>query len=158
MRALLLVALAACTAHAAPTPACPEPPPPPAPAPIAPPAGAPAFADDAVIAQSHAFFDALDRYDVDAVTGALAAGTDKDAITKPLTDARDQHAAPSTRSWSGDHVVRAGDAVVFVGYATAHAQPAAGAPGHDEEGSGTLVWIIDGGAWKIAHEAWTPKR
>ena len=72
MRSLVLVAtLAACTAHAAPIPACPPPAPPPAPPPVATPPQVPKLDDQAVIKMSHDFFDAIDRFDVAAVTPLL---------------------------------------------------------------------------------------
>jgi SAM-dependent methyltransferase len=163
MRALLLIFLASCAAHAAPTPTCPPPAPPPAPPPVAPPPQAPKLDDQAVIKMSHDFFGALDRFDIAAATPQFgptfayyseARFSDKDALVAAMQNQLDHHAAPRSRSWADDHVFVGGDVAIWVGYSVRHVPAENGGVAHDEEAYTTLVWVPDGAAWKVAHAAW----
>jgi ketosteroid isomerase-like protein len=158
MRLIVLgVAIAACTTAA----------PPPVVAPITPPAAlpaAPAIDQAAVIANSHAFFDAFDRADVDAATASMApsfvwfdAGRQLtgEMVSRGLQARIDRHAPIHSRTWDDEHVYLSPNAAVFIGHAIEHLPSEGAERAADEDGYNTLVWARDGEHWRIVMWQWT---
>jgi SAM-dependent methyltransferase len=167
MRSLLLVTLAACGAHAAAPATCP--PPAAAPAPVASPVAIPAPAqpprldDQTVIAQSHAFFDAMDRMDVAAFQAAVGPSfvyysenrfSDATLMAKGLQNMTDLKMSARTRTWDDEHVFLADNIAVFVGHSLQHWPAQGDDAAYDEDGYSTLVWAPVGADWKVAHASW----
>ena len=164
MRSLVLVALVACAPHAANVPvdpppnlaplvATPVPEPPPAPA-------VPAAPDEATVeANTHALFEALDRFD-DAAVGAVAGASfvifdderfiDLKQVAKRAQVAREHHDAVHPRTWNHERVYAGPSSLVFFGHALQH-WPADAEHGElDRDNWYTVVWVPEGGSWKVA--------
>jgi hypothetical protein len=162
---MILLACGAC-AHPAAPPTAPAPPiaAPVAPAALptaAPPPGHPALDDAAVRERSHEFYAALDRFDDIApmvAPGFVAIADQRFEDDKRLaaraTFERERHTPARTRTWSDEHVFAGPGSIVFFGHAIQHwpADPSHGDV--DRDGWATLVWVFDGGAWKVALATW----
>ena len=120
--------------------------------------------DDAtVIAKSHAFFDAIDSLDLRVATESLgstfvffedARFSDRAAIGKMVQGRIDRHAAPRTRTWSDEHVFTTETSAIFIADAVEHVPAEGDHLAADFEGYNTLVWIREGGNWRIAEWQW----
>lgn len=160
-RVLLLVALAGCPK--APPPKCPDPPPPQV---VAPPPAAPKppeLDDPAVISQSHAFLDSVDKADPAAfqrfvgstfVRFARARFYDAAHYTKQFASRNERKVPPSTRECKDERVRRAANVLVYVGSCVVTTPAFGDMPTTTSEGWETLVWAPEGDAWKVAHWAW----
>jgi SAM-dependent methyltransferase len=120
--------------------------------------------DDATLkAKSHRFFDAFDRLDVRSIADAIGPGfvwfeygrfVDRETILKIVQTRIDRHAAAHSRTWSNERTYIGESSAVFIGDAVEHVPAEGGAEAFDKEGWNTLVWVRDGGAWKLAHWQW----
>jgi SAM-dependent methyltransferase len=170
MRTLILLSLAACGAHAAAPATCPPSATATAPAasPVmmpAPAAAQPPKLDDAtVVAQSHAFFDAMDRQDVAAFQAAIgpsfayyseARFNDAAGMAKGLQNMADRKTPARTRTWDDEHVFRSDNIAVYVGHSLQHWPAEGDDAAYDEDGYSTLVWSPVGTDWKVAHASWS---
>jgi len=167
MRAVVLLFLVACGGgQARRIPADPAPQIAPAPAPVQPPAAAPApvaeaptLEEAALIAQSRAWFEALDRADdvaFDSVGPTFVLFEDgrsitREAMTKGFANRRERKLPTRTREWSDERVNRAPGTAVYIGYAKELLPDSEKKP---IEGFNTVVWVHDGKRWVIAHAQW----
>jgi SAM-dependent methyltransferase len=117
----------------------------------------------AVIARSHAFFDAYDRHDLDGVIDDLgpafvmfedARFMDAALLRTIVTGRIDRHAAVRSRTWSDEHVFASGNTAVFVGRAVERAPAEADHKEMSLDGYNTLVWERAGDRWLIAYWQW----
>jgi len=122
---------------------------------------APAFSEAAVKARSHAFYAAIDRFDIAEITAAVAPNFVRlaNARTRDLADLRReaevrlyQHARPYTRTWIDERVYVGPTSAVFVGHAIQRIPTDGG--NAERDGYDTLVWVPIDGAWQIAFAEW----
>ena len=128
-----------------------------------PPAGTPAsaFGETAVKARSHAFYAAIDQFDIANVTAVVAPTfvMVAHARTRDLVHLRneaqlrlDQHARPYTRTWIDERVYVGPTSAVFVGHAIQRIPTDHGEV--ERDGFDTVVWVPFDGTWKIAFAEW----
>lgn len=159
-RILLLSLLAACAPQpAAPPPAAPTPAPAPAAAPAPAPAAAPALDDAAAIARAHAFFDAFDHRDADAMRPLVTSGwvlyQDGSARDLATISKRWQPGRPPVTRDCKDETVHSGDgAVVYTSECTEHVPSADGGKPSDWTGWNAVVMVPVDGTWKVALWQW----
>ena len=155
---LLLVALV-CGGAGTPASQAPEPTRPASPA--APTARAPVD-EAAVKARSRAFFDALDRHDA-AFADVLAPSfvlfmdgrfIDREFIASAVARRRDRKAPARTRTWNDESVFVSPGAAVYIAEGVEHIPAEGDAEALDRAGWHTLIWVPDGGSWKIVHYQW----
>ena len=133
------------------------------PVPAAAPQISPKLDDPAVFAQSHAWFDAVDRHDSAAVLEPLgptfvlfedARFYDRALLATVIKGRADKGIPSRTRKWDDEHVFSSAGTAVFVGHAV-ETVPAFGEnAATTEDGYNTLVWVHDGSRWVIAHHQW----
>ena len=126
---------------------------------VAPPAAA--MLDEATVkAKTHAWFDAVDRADIEAMTAELAPGFiefmrgrwyDAKWLVTGMQARRDRHAPIRSRTWNVERVQLGPNIAVFSGESTERF-PAEG----DNPAAESIVWYVatwsyDGAAWKLAH-------
>jgi ubiquinone/menaquinone biosynthesis C-methylase UbiE len=162
---LWLLILIGCARSAAPISTAPCPASAPA-APVAPVVEAPpapAEPDEAaVIAKSHALFEALDRPDLAAFQAAVGPGFtlferqrlfDVGFLTKGITGRLERKAPSSSRSCKRERVYRNAGALVYLGTCVEQ-EPKDGGGTTESEGWNTVVWVRDGADWKAVHWQW----
>src|SRR5262245_14219651 len=120
-----------------------------------------AFGEAAVKARSHAFYAAIDRFDIAELSAAVAPSFVQlsNARTRELADLQkeaqvrlDQHARPYTRTWIDERVYVGPTSAVFVGHAIQRIPTDDG--NAERDGYHTLVWVPIDGIWKIAFAEW----
>jgi len=148
----------------APSPRCPEPPAPVAqtePTPAAP--TAPELDDPGVISQSHAFFEAFDTADATAFEALVGPGfvrfgrarfSDAKRYVKDMAARTERKVPAATRTCEHEKVFRSGSAAIYVGACVVNVPAFGDMPATTVEGFDTLVWVPEGGAWKVAHWQW----
>jgi SAM-dependent methyltransferase len=126
---------------------------------VGPPASA--FGEAAVKARSHAFYDAIDRFDIAELTAAVAPSfvllsnartRELGYLQKEAQVRLDQHARPYTRTWIDERVYVGPTSAVFVGHAIQRIPTDDG--NTERDGYDTLVWVPSDGTWKIAFAEW----
>ena len=163
MRSLaLVVVLAGCPK--APEPRCPQPAPQPRAAPTPPAAPkAPELDDEAVISQSRAFLDTVDKADISGfqqlagrtfVRFARARFYDAAHYTKQFASRVERKVPPSSRTCKDERVMRSENAAIYIGACVVMTPAFGEMPTTSSEGWETLVWVPEGEAWKVAHWAW----
>jgi SAM-dependent methyltransferase len=157
---LLCCVLVACTSHS-PSPESPHPvalEPQVAVAPVVAP-----LDETSVKTRSRAFFDAFDRGDIHAIGDVVAPSfvwfenarfIDREAFAKVLAGRADRHDPVRSREWTDERVYLGDGQALYFGEAKEHVPATAERPAFDDEGWNTLVWVRDGGAWKVAHWQW----
>jgi SAM-dependent methyltransferase len=138
---LLLIVLAAC--HA-PAPASPS--------------------DSDIVARSHAYLDALDRGDVDAVKATLGSRyvrfegsyIDRDRELADLAQSRtDPSSHTASRTWSDERVFARSNDAIFIGRAKdRQAGNASHGGGYVFDGWYTLGWSRESGRWQLVYASW----
>jgi SAM-dependent methyltransferase len=172
-RLLTLSALYACAAAPAKIPV--EPAGPTAPAapaapiePVAatPPPAAPTLDEAAVKAKSHEFFDALDRADVSAFQAVASPSfvlfereryLDATMLQHAMEGRNAQHSPVHSRTWKEERVYLGASSAVFIGHAVVHFPAEGEGNALDFDGFETLVWVRDGGAWKVTSRQFVKK-
>jgi hypothetical protein len=155
---LLELACAATPAPSAPPPSAP----PPAPlASVAPPTPIALPAEADVIRWSHDAIDAWDRGDAATLGAALSEGywdwednepSSRDEVLAAV--AKRKSRVFDKRVWSKEHVQVRAPYLLFVGEAKEHQAGNDVHGGYDMDGSYSLVWCREGGAYKIAFWSW----
>ena len=144
--------------------ACASAPPPVAPAAATCPTSkqAPDLDEAGITEKSHAYFDAADRHDANAVADLLAPGFNElrearistpDILLARLRGEAANKAPPLTRTWKEQHVFRSGDIATFIGEAVVHIPARGEVPAHDSQAFFTLVWSR-GTKWTVVHSEW----
>jgi SAM-dependent methyltransferase len=117
----------------------------------------PSLDEDAVKAKSHAFLDATDRSDADALSPMLGRsfvrfeqGRTRDR-TGFLDGLRASHAPVATRTWNEEHVTLGDGTATFIGDAVDHFPAANGTPAMDLEFWDSVVWTREGSEWTVAY-------
>lgn len=172
MKSLWVLVLVACAGpqHAAvpadPPQSMPAAAPTPAVAPAAAPAPAPSTPpmDEAtLVAKSHAWLDAFDRFDIQAFTEPLgptfilyedARFIGRGSLSENLQHRVDDHWKPRTRTWSDEHTYISSNAAIFIGRAVENIPAEADHDATTQDGYNTVVWVPDGNRWVIAHWQW----
>ena len=116
----------------------------------------------AVKARSRAFFDALDRDDA-AFADVLAPSfvlfmdgrfIDRELIASAVARRRDRKAPARTRTWKDESVFISPAAAVYIAEGVEHIPAEGDAKALDRAGWHTLIWVQEGGSWKIVHYQW----
>ncbi|NVB84708.1 MAG: methyltransferase domain-containing protein [Kofleriaceae bacterium] len=163
MRWWILFALAACAGPAANR----VPADPPKPIEIHAPAitaAAPVVDEPALVAKTHAWFDAMDRMDLAGFVEPLGPTfvlfedqrfLGKDLLVKVFQGRLDQHAPVRSRTWSDEHTFISGGTAVFIGRAVETIPAFGDRPATTEDGYNTVVWVRgEAGHWQVAHWQW----
>jgi hypothetical protein len=116
---------------------------------------------DGVKARSHAFADAIDRENADALAPMLGTSfvrfehghtNDRRLLLDAVRASGERHRSAVTRTWSEEHVTLGDGTATFIGAAVERFPPAnAGEPGKSLEFWNTLVWVREAADWKVAY-------
>jgi len=146
---LLLFACAGCATAAAPA------------QPSAPPAAP--LDDAAALQRAQAFFDTVDRRDLDAFRAIVTAGfvlfeegqtLQPEALSGGWAASNQQRKPVRTRTCDGEAVHRGPGSFVYIGRCTEHVAAFGDAPAQEWQGWNTVVLVPDGRAWKVALWQW----
>jgi ubiquinone/menaquinone biosynthesis C-methylase UbiE len=164
MRLLPLLFLVGCGSTAPrpstnPCPACP------ATTASQPAAAAPAIDDNGVIAKSRAFLEAIDKRDIPTFKSAAATtfgmfefGRTRTVqwIATGLDSAVQRKAPPNSRKCRAETVRRSATTAIYTALCTETIPAFEGADEANFDGWSVMVWVVEDGAWKLAHWTWSP--
>ena len=117
------------------------------------------------MAMSHAWFDALDRFDRPEIARALEPAFvqfeegrfyDGPSVMGRVDGQIARGAPRRTRTWREERVYPQPGVAVFIGEAVEHMPADSRQPSSDVDGWNTLVWVPDADGWKLASWQWQP--